>query len=88
MKGGNSMFTNDFNRLVIDLNEFWKEMLSGQYIQATATSAHQAQAIIALRDAVSAEIAARDTTIAQLKARLRQAGVEVVDIDEKGKAAE
>lgn len=66
--------------IIVDLNNIIKETVNGQYIQACTIITRTAQKLINLRTTIDNDLKSRDKTIDELKAALRRAGVEVVDI--------
>lgn len=76
------LYTNSelVDTIIVDLNNIIKETVNGQYIQACTIITQTAQKLINLRTAIDNDLKSKDKTIDDLKAALRRAGVEVIDI--------
>ena len=69
--------------LIQDLNNLPKLMIDSQFVLFCATVAQMGQKLAKLKDGIRHDMADREETIADLKDQLRQAGVDIVDMDPK-----
>ena len=79
MKG---LYTNSelVDSLINDLNNLLRLQMSGQYVQACCSVAQMAQKLVNLRKTIDNDMKSRDKTIETLKAELKAAGREVLDV--------
>lgn len=66
--------------IIVDLNNAIKELVNGQYISAMASGNSMAQKLINLRTSYDSELKKKDELIEGLKAQLRDAGVEYMEM--------
>ena len=78
----NGLLTNTelIESLLVDLNEFLKQQINGQFIQASCIVANMSQKLINLRATIDNDLKSREKTIETLKEELRNCGVEVQTI--------
>ena len=78
----NGLLTNTelIESLLVDLNEFLKQQINGQFIQASCIVAKMSQKLINLRATIDNDLKSREKTIETLKEELRNCGVEVQTI--------
>lgn len=79
------LYTNEelIDTLIQDLNNLPKLMIDSQFVLACATVAQMGQKLVNLKKGIQHDMADREETIADLKDQLRQAGVDIVDMDPK-----
>ena len=80
----NGLYTNSelVGTLINDLNDFLRLQAGGQHLQACAVVTGMAQKLVNLRASIDNDLKNRDETIETLKAKLRDCGVEVVEVQE------
>lgn len=69
--------------LIQDLNNLPKHLIGNQFILFCATVEMMGQKLYKLKDGIRHDMADREETIADLKDQLRQAGVDIVDMNPK-----
>lgn len=76
------LYTNSelVDSIIVDLNNLIKLAVDGQFIQCCTQVTMMSQKLVNLRKTIDNDLASRDKTIEELKAALRGAGLEVVDI--------
>lgn len=79
----NGIYTNQelIGTIINDLNDVLKLQNGGQHIQACAVVTGMAQKLVNLRQTIDDDLKNRDETISTLKARLRECGFEVVEME-------
>lgn len=78
----NGVYTNSeiIDSLIVDLNSFLKEQISGQFLRSSLIAAQMAQKLTNLRETIDNDLKNRDQTIETLKEELRMAGHTVTDM--------
>ena len=78
----NGLLTNTelIESLLVDLNEFLKQQINGQFIQASCIVAKMSQKLINLRATIDNDLKNREKTIETLKKELRHCGVDIQDM--------
>ena len=78
----NGVYTNSeiIDSLIVDLNSFLKEQISGQFLRSSLIAAQMAQKLTNLRETIDNDLKNRDQTIETLKEELRLAGHTVTDM--------
>ena len=76
------VYTNSeiIDSLIVDLNSFLKEQISGQFLRSSLIAAQMAQKLTNLRETIDNDLKNRDQTIETLKEELRLAGHTVTDM--------
>jgi uncharacterized protein YoxC len=76
------LYTNSelIETLIVDLNNILRDAINGQFVHACSIITQMSQKLLNLRKTIDDDLKNRNETIEQLKAQLRECGVDVVDM--------